>query len=429
MRLLLAALVAAVVLAAPARAQNTPAPTVVTFADPVSPDEFFGCEPVASGGRDGGPYVTCPASTGFLLSAPQRLVEFFIRAPGSSRLDIDAYDCSTTCAAAGQRDARGWTRRTGSRCSSRPRGRTSPAWRSRCAARAALSSTTSRIRRSTSPTRPSAPGRRSGSASTRRSAGRSRASSTATRSCRARRRSRPPGFAAGAHALRVFAIDVYGRVDASPAATTFTVASPPLSSTATATACPTSATTVPPTRTPTRPTTTRTASATRATCCRPATSRPPRGRPRSCGRSPARCSSSCPGRSLKQDGGFIPLKGVASVPVGSTVDARKGELELKSAANGFAASDRRAKQQTARIRAGLFAIRQKRAKKGVAKSASTADRHRAADAARLRDGVPEGPGEGHRALALDGRQGPLPHDRRREHRDRPQRDVRHHRPL
>jgi len=77
-----------------------------------------------------------------------------------------------------------------------------------------------------------------------------------------------------------------------------------------------------------------------------------------------------PGRSLKQDGGFIPLKGVASVPVGSTVDARKGELELKSAANGFAASDKRAKQQTARIKAGIFAIRQKKPAKRAAKTAS-----------------------------------------------------------
>ena len=77
-----------------------------------------------------------------------------------------------------------------------------------------------------------------------------------------------------------------------------------------------------------------------------------------------------PGRSLKQDGGFIPLKGVASVPVGSTVDARKGELELESAANGYAASDKRAKQQTARIKAGMFAIRQKKLKKGAAKKTS-----------------------------------------------------------
>jgi hypothetical protein len=43
---------------------------------------------------------------------------------------------------------------------------------------------------------------------------------------------------------------------------------------------------------------------------------------------------------------------------------------LQSAANGFAASDKRAKQQSARIRAGIFAIKQKQASKGQAKSAS-----------------------------------------------------------
>ena len=77
-----------------------------------------------------------------------------------------------------------------------------------------------------------------------------------------------------------------------------------------------------------------------------------------------------PARGLYQAGGFIPLKGVAAVPVGSTVDTRKGEIELDSAANGFAASDRRAKRQSARIKAGLFVIKQKRAKRGVAKKSA-----------------------------------------------------------
>ena len=137
-----------------------------------------------------------------------------------------------------------------------------------------------------------------------------------------------------------------------------------------------------------------------------------------------------PGRSLKQNGGFIPLKGVASVPVGSTVDARKGELELKSAANGFAASDRRAKQQTARIRAGhVRHPAEAKAKKGVAKSASISTDIGLLTPPGAEAACRQGPGEGHRPLALDGRQGPLPHARRREHRHRPQRDLRHHRPL
>ena len=39
------------------------------------------------------------------------------------------------------------------------------------------------------------------------------------------------------------------------------------------------------------------------------------------------------------------------------------------------------------------------------------------------------PGEGRRALGVDGRQGALPGDRRRDDGDREERDVRHHRPL
>jgi hypothetical protein len=73
------------------------------------------------------------------------------------------------------------------------------------------------------------------------------------------------------------------------------------------------------------------------------------------------------GRGFRQETGFIPLKGVAAIPIGSTVDARKGEIEVSSAANGFSPRDRRAKRQQARIRAGMFAIRQKRAKRNVAK--------------------------------------------------------------
>ena len=77
-----------------------------------------------------------------------------------------------------------------------------------------------------------------------------------------------------------------------------------------------------------------------------------------------------PARRGFQESGFIPLKGVAAIPIGSTVDARKGEIEMESAANGFAARDRRAKRQSARIKAGMFAIRQKRAKRNAAKTAT-----------------------------------------------------------
>jgi hypothetical protein len=60
---------------------------------------------------------------------------------------------------------------------------------------------------------------------------------------------------------------------------------------------------------------------------------------------------------------FVPLQGVASVPIGSTVDARKGVLALRSALNGFSPSSRRARRQAARIRAGMFKVRQRRARR------------------------------------------------------------------
>jgi hypothetical protein len=70
-----------------------------------------------------------------------------------------------------------------------------------------------------------------------------------------------------------------------------------------------------------------------------------------------------------QDTGFVPLKGVASVPVGSTVDARKGELAMSSAANGYAPADRKARKTESRIRAGIFAIKQAKLKRKASKSA------------------------------------------------------------
>jgi Thrombospondin type 3 repeat len=75
-------------------------------------------------------------------------------------------------------------------------------------------------------------------------------------------------------------------------------------------------------------------------------------------------------RAPKQDTGFVPLKGVASLPVGSTVDARKGELQVQSASNGYSAKDRRARRTEARIRAGMFSIKQAKLKKKAKKSAS-----------------------------------------------------------
>jgi hypothetical protein len=56
---------------------------------------------------------------------------------------------------------------------------------------------------------------------------------------------------------------------------------------------------------------------------------------------------------------FVALAGAASLPVGTVVDARKGSLRLTAAANA------RGRRATARLRAGIFAIRQARARGGA----------------------------------------------------------------
>ena len=393
MRILLAALVAAVVLAAPARAQ-TPAPTVETFAVAASTrtsstsPQACPAAIVAAGGRDGGPFLRVPCGSPQLrlrLPATANIVEFFVRAPQGGRhalrrpratstfCDGDrTIDTATIAPAPSDWTPIVLTDSTGAaRIDNVVVRHLRPILRHRRS-----TSTTSRSRPSTSPTPRSAPGRRSRSASTRRSAGQFTCVVDADTVVPCTSPFSPAGFAAGrAHAagardrrLRAprhdaGADDVHGRAARSAAAAAAGHRR----------------------RRRRRPRRERQLPGERQR--QPGRRRQRRGR-RRLRPAPARQRAAgagqtavvrtisgevfvkLPGRSLKQDGGFIPLKGVASVPVGSTVDARKGELEMKSAANGFAASDRRAKQQTARIKAGIFAIKQKRAKKGTAKSAS-----------------------------------------------------------
>ena len=123
---------------------------------------------------------------------------------------------------------------------------------------------------------------------------------------------------------------------------------------------------------------------------------------------------------------FVPLKGVASLPVGTSIDARKGVVAIQAAANGFPAGSPRAGSRPRRC--------------GPASSdppsASPGQGRR--DRSRRADGAPrERPRRVHRLTASQarrpqphaGRQGPLPSGRWRQHDDRPQRDVLHHRSL
>lgn len=60
--------------------------------------------------------------------------------------------------------------------------------------------------------------------------------------------------------------------------------------------------------------------------------------------------------------GFVPLIDSASVPVGASIDARKGSVQINAAAS-FSSSP---KSQSAEVAAGIFAIRQRRAKAAAA---------------------------------------------------------------
>jgi hypothetical protein len=65
-----------------------------------------------------------------------------------------------------------------------------------------------------------------------------------------------------------------------------------------------------------------------------------------------------------QDSGFISLKGVATVPMGSTIDTRAGAIALTAAINGERPTSRRQLRREARFRAGIFQILQARFRKG-----------------------------------------------------------------
>jgi hypothetical protein len=376
MRLLLAVLVAAAVVAAPARAQ-TPAPTVVTFADsPTTPfthgDATFDAEcqspTVASGGWDGGPYLHLPCAYPFMTFArAQAVVEFFVRLPVGG--DVTFRACrGETCDVASQRVAgtTAWT----------------PVTLAATDGAATIDFVDSAPNVSINemdlddvsfspfdqPDTSILGGPPFQLAINSPLGGTFFCGVDDGPSAACGNPFAPAGLAPGAHSVRALAQDVYGRTDSTPATAGFTVVPPVVDSDGdgvpeTSDNCPAVAN----------------AGQADADADRVGDAceqLPPGNVPLVAGvNAVVRTLSGevfvkLPARTPLQASGFIPLKGVASVPVGSTVDARKGELEMKSAANGFAASDKRAKQQTARIKAGMFAIKQKRAKKGVAKKAS-----------------------------------------------------------
>ena len=60
---------------------------------------------------------------------------------------------------------------------------------------------------------------------------------------------------------------------------------------------------------------------------------------------------------LPDSSAYVPLAGVAALPVGTTVDARRGTIALRSAAN------RKGTVTSATVAAGIFRIKQQRAER------------------------------------------------------------------
>jgi hypothetical protein len=65
------------------------------------------------------------------------------------------------------------------------------------------------------------------------------------------------------------------------------------------------------------------------------------------------------------DGRTLPLKGVATLPIGTVVDTTKGAVTIHVASNGYAPGDRRYRDATVTLKEGIFRIRQARMRKGL----------------------------------------------------------------
>lgn len=67
---------------------------------------------------------------------------------------------------------------------------------------------------------------------------------------------------------------------------------------------------------------------------------------------------------IKEGSHYVALKGsTVSVPIGSTLDARKGQVTIATAADGLPASDPRHRLQTGTFSAGIFTIKQQAARR------------------------------------------------------------------
>jgi hypothetical protein len=408
-RTLLVALLLGAVLAAPAAAQ-TDAPTFTNFETPTNPNEFVGCEAgeEPTGGWDGGAFfeTTCQASMSILPPEPQRIVEMFVKTTlggttlsveactdaGCEALPIDTQEVApapTDWTPVVVEDPSGAARIREVRISVRA-GSVSHihlddvAW-------SKLDQPNARIVSGPEPSTSTTATFHFASSHPLVDRFRCGLDGGPFEDC-------PNPFtwsdlSVGDHTLRVDVMDAYGRFDQSPAIFNFTV-------------LPTATPTPTPTPTPPPPPADSDGDGipdASDNCPANANSDQADGDQDGVGNAcevlapgnvapvagvntvvralsgevfvklPARRALGFSGMAaLFQDSGFVSLKGVASVPIGSTVDTRRGEVSVSSAANGFAPADRRAAQKAARVKAGLFVLKQQRRKRSAARKTQIA---------------------------------------------------------
>jgi hypothetical protein len=359
----LAAVVAFLVMAAPAAAQ-TPAPTVMTFQGGVmtAGDGTLDpqcAQPMPSSGRDGGPYVTLGCGMYLGFEQPQRTVEFFTRAPAGASVDFQACfgeSCaiSQTVVGSGNWEAVVLAASDASIDRVLTRG-TQPIDVDDIAfSPEDQPDTTVSANLEFASTHPYV------------SFFQCIVDRTTLTNC-----GNPFDifqYPAGSHSLLVFAVDAYGRVDSTPAATSFLVpikGPPPPIPDADGDGVPDSADNCPANANAGQADADKDGVGDACDVLPPATLPVEPGETARATVLSGEVFVKLPGKSaFKQSGGgFIPLKGAATLPIGATVDARKGELALQSAGNGYASTNRKADLQRAQIKAGIFTIRQKAAKK------------------------------------------------------------------
>jgi hypothetical protein len=182
------------------------------------------------------------------------------------------------------------------------------------------------------------------------------------------------GLVAGAHTLQVAAVDPFGRTDATPATYAWTVqltSAPPPQPDADGDGVPDATDNCPSVANPSQADSDHDGVGDACEVAAPGTDPPVDGQRvvvqvlsgQVFVKLPASSSSLKRFAQAAPIAGFVPLKGIAALPVGSQVDTRKGTLSLSSTVDGRRIG-KGGRTQSAVLSAGIFSIRQRRLKAG-----------------------------------------------------------------